>query len=193
MKKPKASILDATSGNRMMWRTKASEYILWIDVEEELEVKPDKIMDCTKTDFEDKELNCIFFDPPHWWGDKLGGTVFTVRNDEDRKKLMDRYPKYDLHGSYYGTDKYKTKAQLLRFIFEAQKEFFRILRDDGMLWLRWTEYKIKLHNILGLFRDWNNMLQFQVSSNLQTMGSEGAYWVMLMKKELKYKQQEIQI
>ena len=64
----KPRVLDSTAGNRSMWKTKESEYVLWIDIEPELSTKPDILMDCTKTDFDNERFHTIFFDPPHNYG-----------------------------------------------------------------------------------------------------------------------------
>ena len=66
--KPDAKILDATAGNRHIWKVKDDSRIVFMDIESELEVKPDIIGDCTKTDYPDGYFHTIFFDPPHWGG-----------------------------------------------------------------------------------------------------------------------------
>ena len=127
--KSNAKILDATSGNRLMWQIKDSPLIYFIDIEGGLEVQPDKVVDCTKTGFEDGCFNMIFFDPPHGWGKKLGNNIYTCRTTEE---FIEYRKKYDLNrwGNkpiYYGLDKYQSKSELLSFIHKAQKEFYRIL------------------------------------------------------------------
>ena len=73
-------ILDATAGNRTMWKVKENPQILFCDIEPELEIKPDKIVDCRKTDFNDKSFHTIFFDPPHEWGRKHLSSIYTCKN-----------------------------------------------------------------------------------------------------------------
>lgn len=132
MTKSEISILDATAGNRMIWKTKKHPRILWIDIEPELEVPADKIMDCRKTDFPDESINTIFFDPPHDYGYRHGKTWITAKN---KIELEEFNKKYNMKRSlaYYGVEKYRSSSELLGFIHQAQKEFYRILKPDGML------------------------------------------------------------
>jgi len=186
-----ANILDATASNRSMWKTKDSEYIIFMDIEKALEIKPDLIRDCRDTGFPNESIGTIFYDPPHWWGDKTGNTFWTCRNKlEDiafRKRVNSKPRGY----TYYGTDKYKTKTQLLRFIYDSQKEFYRILKRDGILWLIWSEVKLPLSKIIVFFKDWFEMIRLPISSPLQSMGKNQNYWVMFMKRPLTHKQTEI--
>ena len=178
------TILDATAGNRMIWRTKSHPKIIWIDIEPELHIPPDKVMDCTKTIFLDESLNCIFFDPPHGYGKKLGGSWTSLRNMEDCKNYKWKAPRSEKDFSappYWGWDKYKTKSQLLGFIHRAQKEFYRILKEDGMLWVKWNECNIPLDKILPFFKKWHEMLRFPIANPLQTIGESQTYWIMFMK------------
>jgi len=176
--KPDAKILDATAGNRMIWKKKESPHILWIDIESELEVKPDMIMDCTKTIFEDKRFHTVFFDPPHSFGGKLGIDRGCVRNYLEREKA------HELSGGlyYYGLDKYKTASQLLSFIHKSLLEFYRILNDDGILWFKWCDLVIPLDKILSFFRDWQEMMRLYIKNPRQTLGLAQTYWILFMKK-----------
>jgi len=182
--KPDARILDATASNRSIWKTKESDKIIWIDIEPELEVSPDLIIDCTKTHFPDKSIFTVFFDPPHWWGQRTGENFFTCRNMEESKAFTSKYGMRDRSSSvtYYGTDRYKTKTELLSFIHKAQKEFQHILTDNGILWLNWSEVKLPLSRIIAFFRDWDEMLRFSIKSPYQIIGESQSYWIMFMKK-----------
>jgi len=178
--KPEATILDATCSNRAMWRIKDNKHILFIDIEPELQIKPDIIIDCRKTNLPSESINMVFFDPPHWWGDKVGTMFYTCRNDEDKKELIKKHG--DGGYSYYGTDKYPTKSALLSFIHKAQEEFYRIMKNDGVLWLIWSEAKIPLFKILPFFKNWDELIRLQVSNTHQTLSSVQNWWIMFMKK-----------
>jgi len=181
--KPEAVILDATAGNRMFWKKKNDKRVLWIDIQEDLEIPPDAVIDCTDTGFPDQSFHTIIFDPPHWWGDEPASTFFTIKNKEDKEKLQEKYPEMDIHGCYYGTDIYKTKSQLIKFLHKAQLEFHRIIWDNGILWFNWCEVKINLRKVLPIFTNWDPMIILPIGSKLQTMGDSQNYWVMLMKKD----------
>ncbi len=179
--KPQARILDATAANRMIWRTKKSNKIIWIDIEPELEISPDLIIDCAETGFPDYSVMTIFFDPPHWWGDKPASTFFTCRNKKEKGKFVEKYGSAGV--GYYGTDKYQTKSQLLSFLHRAQKEFYRILYPDGMLWLNWSEVKLSINKILPFFKNWDEMIRLEIGSKYQQLGEKQNYWILLMKKD----------
>ncbi len=154
--------------------------MLWIDIEPELEIPPDIVLDCTATRFETGRFHSIFFDPPHGWGRKLGTSATTIRSKRDQANYPWKAPRGLM---YWGWDKYKSKSALLIFIHKAQKEFQRILMDDGLLWVKWCEVNMPLHKVLPLFRNWDEMLRFQIQSPYQTYGSSQTYWVMFMKKD----------
>jgi len=181
--KPDARILDATAANRAFWRTKESNHILWIDIEPELEIKPDLVLDCTNTGFPDESIMMIIFDPPHWWGDTPGENFFSCRNKEEKRQFEEKYGLGRHGATYYGTDKYQTKHALLGFLHKAQLEFQRILYPDGILWLNWSEVKLELNRIMPFFRDWDEMLRLPIGSKLQTLSTYQNWWVMLMKKD----------
>jgi len=172
--KYKAKILDATAGNRSMWKTKDSPFIIWIDIEKELSVSPDVIMDCTDTEFSDDWFHTIFFDPPHSFGHSKNTGIHQTPSREVMKERGWGV------GAYYGFDKYATKASLLGFINRAQKEFYRILSPNGLLWFKWAEIHATLDNILPIFKDWKVMMKHEVAYRGQV--KTRTWWVALMKK-----------
>lgn len=174
--KPDARILDATAGNRIMWKTRESNKVIWIDIEEELTVQPDFIMDCTNTNFEDGAFHTIIFDPPH----SFGRTKNTGAHQTPSQELQ--LEKWGRKGTYYGFDKYPTKRTLLAFINKAQKEFQRILSDDGVLWFKWAEIHCTLNSILPFFSNWDVMLQVETASSRAGAGKTRTWVVALMKK-----------
>lgn len=191
--KPGARILDATAENQSIWKIKESPFILWIDIEPELEIKPDILMNNEKTSFPDNYFHTIFFDPPHGWGKELGKSWMSIRNKEDKKL----YPWGQPSGTvYYGWDKYSSKTALISHIHRAQKEFYRILQDNGILWFKWDECEIPLNNLEVFFRDWIIMMKIQIGAN-PMMGNNPkesiskSWWVLLMKREKTVNQTEL--
>lgn len=171
-------ILDATAGNRSMWRIKNVEDIIYIDIEKRLEVKPTIFCDNTCTPFKDRQFDTILFDPPHTYGVKGDYHSVPHRSKEYFEKWGDRaIPRY------YGWDRYLTKAALIRMIYDAQKEFNRILKDDGLLWLKWNDMRIHFNDIITVFIDWLMLLKIYVSAPSQTRGKHQTYWIALHKKE----------
>jgi len=156
-----------------MWKTKESDRVLWIDVEPELSVKPDSVMDCTNTDFESKRFHTIFFDPPHSYGRTKNTGIHQTPSYEVQKNKGWRT------GAYYGFDKYQTKASLLGFINKAQREFLRILSDNGILWFKWAEIHSTLDSILPIFKEWNVMMKIEVA--FQGKVKTRTWWVAFMK------------
>jgi len=177
-----ARILDATASNRAIWRIKDSPHILFIDIESELHLPPDMILDCTNTGFEPNSFHTIFFDPPQFWGDKIADNIYALRNWDDVNIFNKKYGT-NRHVSYYGTDKFKSKTELLIFLHKAQKEFNRILVDDGILWVKWSEIKIPLSKILPFFKNWVEMLRLEICDKYQTSSDSQTYWLMFMKKD----------
>jgi len=174
--KESATILDATAGNRMMWRTKEDSRILWIDIEPDLTITPDILLDCTDTKFEEKRFNLIVFDPPHIVGGRKYGSVFSTPNMTEQGK---KWRPGRSVPAYYGSDKYQTRNELLSFITKAEKEFYRILSDNGVLFIKWNEVTIPLEEILGIFSKWKIMIKIPVKKikNEDTF----TYWLLLMK------------
>jgi hypothetical protein len=178
MVKENAWILDATAANRCFYETKESPFIHWIDIEEDLTIKPDSIMDCRKTNFPDKRFKFIIFDPPQSFGDKKNSGIFTTPNKDT---FNGKWPIYTTKAPrYYGTDKYSSSKELLQFIDEAQGEFHRILQDEGIIFMKWAEARIKLKTVLELFGDWIIIMKIPAFTRRKT--AKGTYWVLLMKK-----------
>ena len=173
--KSNAKVLDATASYRSMWVTKESNKVLWIDVEPELDLKPDLLMDCTNTDFEDKRFHTIFFDPPHKFGERKNQGVHSTPSRVNQRE------RWGNSGAYYGSDKYPTKRALLAFINNAQKEFYRILSDDGILWFKWAEITTTLDALLPFFNNWTLMMKHEVAYRGQVKGAT-TWWVMFMKQ-----------
>ena len=170
-------ILDATAANRQMWKKKDSDNIIYLDSQLRLQVPPTLFANNEQTPFKDGTFDTIFYDPPHRWN--WEGSYYSFPNAEEAKEIWG-----DKKGviTYYGWDVYKTREELIRHIIKAQKELHRILKDDGLLWLKWNELEIKLMNILGLFSRWDELMRLYVESPLQRKKDVQSYWICLEKK-----------
>ncbi len=171
-------ILDATAGNRTIWTMKKNSRILFIDIEPNLTVPPDMILDCTDTGFPDTHFHTIIFDPPHQTGRTINDGVFNTPNKVEYDK---RWPQYFRKGPprYYSSDKYKSKTELMSFLYKASKEFNRILQDDGILLLKWGENHSIIEAVLPLIEDFTEIMR---TSRILGKTAKGGVWVLLMKK-----------
>jgi hypothetical protein len=171
-------ILDATAGNRTMWSIKHSDHIIYIDKTLALEVAPTLFCDNECTPFKDATFDTIFYDPPHTWGNKTDFHAFPRRTEEYIKKWKDKsIPRY------YGWDIYDSRSQLVKHIYNAQKEFARIGKEDCLLWLKWNEMSIVLSNVLSVMSDWEVLMDLYISAPLQTRGEHQTYWLCMQKKK----------
>jgi hypothetical protein len=176
-------ILDATAGNRTMWLSKNQDSIIYIDLERKLEVKPTIYADHSSTPFFDKVFDSIFFDPPHGWG--VGHPFYKY---PDAKSFKEKWQGYGDIPRYYGWDKNKNQQELIVHLWRAQKEFARILKDDGLLWLKWNTQLISIRRVLAVFDYWKSMLELPVKAPTQTAGKSQTYWVCLTKEKRDYVQ-----
>jgi len=173
-------ILDATAGNRTMWINKESDNIIYIDMETQLERPPNIFCKNDITPFRDKTFDTIFYDPPHSWGNIGHYHTYPRRTKEYFEKWHDTaIPRY------YGWDKYKSATELVLHIVKAQEEFGRILKDEGLLWLKWNEMSISLYRILSLLNSWQLLLKLYITDPSQTAGKHKTYWLCMEKHKEK--------
>jgi hypothetical protein len=171
-------ILDATAGNRTMWKHKNTENIIYIDIEKKLSCKPTIFADNTNTPFLSEIFDTIFYDPPHVI--RGGEDLFFSHPDISKRVLTTMGLKGVV---FYGVGRYTTKQAFITHVYRAQKEFYRILKNGGLLWLKWNEVDISLNRILSIFADWHELLRIYVRSPLQTIGKAQTYWVCLTKEK----------
>jgi tRNA G10 N-methylase Trm11 len=131
-------ILDATAGFRMMWFNKKHPNCIYLDQRPECE--PDVIGDYRNLkDFADSSFRFIVFDPPHILkSDKLA-TMGMVR--------------------MFGCLEKETWQSDLK---QAFKELWRVLKDYGILVLKWSNTDVSSHEILKLCN--HEPLLYQVTS-----------------------------
>ena len=188
LNKPKARILDAGCGNRTMWKIKDSPFILYIDKEAELSYSPDKRLDVTDTGLKDQSFHTVFFDPPHEYGRTLNTSLYTTPN---RETANDKWPKWARkgHPRYYGADKCKTARELKIYLANANRELWRITQDNGCLWLKWSENKLDLNEVLNLMTWWEEYLRIPIKTVSEN--ATPSYWAMFMKRLAPWKQQAL--
>lgn len=184
-------ILDAGCGNRAMWKHKEAS-VITCDVEKKLQRKPLIFASNAFLPFKNESFDTVFFDPPFAWN-VTTHPFFSYPN-----KTLQEEKGYKVHGdipTYYGIERYKTRSELISYIYRAEKELYRIVKTDGSLWLRWCEMKnINSNNILAIFENWYLCLEHEINSSKQVYGARESkennisFWFMLMKKPLKFTQ-----
>jgi len=191
-------ILDAGCGNRAMWKQKNPEDVVFIDIQKNLEKKPTIFADTQKMPLKTSSADTIFFDPPFSWATDTH-PFFSYPNSKLQAK---KYPKYIRKGkcpTYYGVEIYRSRYSLIAYIYRAEKELYRVLKNDGCLWLRWCNMKDDLTHkrILTIFENWIILLVHEIVSSKQVLSMRQdktpnkSYWFMLMKKRLSFKQKSL--
>ena len=122
-------ILDVTCGARSIWFNKHHPNAIYCDKRKEkhkglwknagnrtLDISPDLICDFTSLPFSDNSFSLVVFDPPHLTGAKE--TAWLVKK---YGKLDENWPNM-LHDGF--------------------TECMRVLKPDGVLVFKWSEYDI---------------------------------------------------
>lgn len=171
-------ILDATAGNQTMWAKKHVDNIIYIDRELELERRPTIFADNTNTPFLDNTFDSIFYDPPHSVAKRGHYHTYPRRSKEYIEKWHDNaIPRY------YGWDKYANISQLMRHVHLAGVEFRRILKPDGLLWLKWNEMRLPLFRVMSALSSWSTLMRLYIKSPSQTAGKHQTFWLALQYTE----------
>ena len=184
-------ILDAGCGNRAMWQHKDNSDIVFIDIEKQLTIKPDLFASNTTLPFTAESFDTVFFDPPFKWncGDH---PFFSFPNVQMRNAMYPDIKDNRKVTGYYGIERYKTRSALVSYIFRAERELRRILKPDGILWVRWCNMtSMTEKHVLGIFKDWHHCLTHEINSSKQTTSDIGSWWFMLMKGKQNFTQREL--
>lgn len=133
-------MLDATSGNRLMWKHVgfSPANTIFMDRETKLFRPPDIFGDFRFCPFRNDVFSCVVFDPPYYTA--RGDWMF---DNPDQKKV--RYS--GSPWAHYGL--YKTKRELLSNINKGVKEFHRVSKR---LCFQWGEGDLSLWKILPFFK-----------------------------------------
>lgn len=180
-------ILDATAANHCIWETKFNDEIVYIDFEKRLQIKPTLFADNRYMPFSNEIFDTIFYDPPYAWN--FQSIYWGYPNADEAKKFWkpelakpETMRKLSHVQTYYGMERYKNKTDLISAIWKAQKEFQRVLKNDGVLWLKWNELRLTMNRILVLFNEWSVMLRLRIDDPNQQLSDFQTFWIMLMKK-----------
>lgn len=159
-------ILDATSGNRYMWKkNKHPSGVIFLDKEPELRIKPDIISTWDNIPLEDDGCKCIIFDPPHV-------TSLTSMWNRDPKASPNGHKKIP---GWYGA--FENEAHALDQIHGGQLEFSRIA---PIICFKWNEASIDLDEVLKVFDRWT----VKTVKQKKALRSSKTFWTQLIRKEI---------
>jgi hypothetical protein len=192
-------ILDAGCGNRCMWQEKVIDSITYMDVQKRLERKPTLFADNCQMPLKSEIADTVFFDPPFGWG----WSTHPFFSFPNRQEMWEKYPDIRKDANppgYYGIERFTHRSQLVSYIYRSEKELYRVLKNDGCLWLRWANMgSMNETQVLGIFQNWKLCLTHEIHSSHQTnalrvkQDDNVSFWFMLMKKPLTYKQNELEV
>lgn len=183
-------ILDAGCGNRAMWEEKTVDGIIYLDVQKQLQRKPTIFADNRNLPFCSNIFDTVFFDPPHAWG--MDNHVFF--SFPNTKLQREKYPEYKKKSipSYYGVEIYRTRSQLVAYLYRAEKELRRVLKKDGILWFRWTNLdRMDERQALNIFCNWLVCTRHEINNVMQRSETK-SFWFMMMQKPMEFIQMELE-
>jgi len=130
-------VLDACCGRRMFWFDKHDKRAVYVDNRREsylhkqkarrdhwIVIDPDEVADFTNLPFPDNTFACVIFDPPHLVTDNITASMH----------------------KYYGI----LSGDWREMLRKGFAECFRVLKPEGTLVFKWSEYSVPLREILAL-------------------------------------------
>jgi len=153
-------ILDATAGLRFFWRRRDAKRVLFLDLRRE--VFPDIVGSNEFLPFQDGVFSQVFYDPSYFYGKEEGSGFFRT----------------DLGFRFWA---WKSKRQLLRNVIAVNREFWRVLRPDGVLLFEWTDMPggVPHEFVLGLL---NNFRLVDSRKSRSKGGTENIAYLFTLKK-----------
>jgi SAM-dependent methyltransferase len=163
-------ILDATCGARGIWYQKNHPFVTFMDKRNgtfkaqckrngirtmSVKVNPDLIGDWTKElPFEDGHFDMVVFDPPH-----------IVRKNQVHPGILEN------QYGYLKKDTFRTDLQ------KGFVELFRILKDNGILILKWADHDFNLQDLLKL-------VPYPPMFGTRTGQKNKTHWVLFIKHRI---------
>jgi len=158
-------ILDATAGNRTMWKCKNPPHVIFLDCEPRLRIPPDVLARWEYLPFRSGAFSLGIFDPPHRYVGK--GSIFNSPTGSTPLST----------GTWYGSlpSTWKESSMLL---IKAQLEFLRV---TSRLVLKWSEVKWRLYRAMTCLADWKPVCIKEYTSPKKRSKAR-TYWVTLEPK-----------
>lgn len=181
-------MLDATAGNRMMWKnTKTPPNTVFFDKEPYLKIPPDIVGIWERLPFRDNVFDTIIFDPPHY-------PNFGPNSRHANPKSH----------SWFGM--FGTKKKLVRAMAKGLQEFIRVGKSDVRLCFKWCDTRIEylekttgkwrrrtenplLWTLLSLFYDWKEIFRRTFQSKYGKNNQE-TYWITFVPKIAEFTNKE---
>jgi ubiquinone/menaquinone biosynthesis C-methylase UbiE len=159
-------VLDACCGTKMFWFDPKDNRVLFVDNRNEsgfltdksmvngvqyFEVKPDVVADFRELPFPSETFSLVVFDPPHL--KSVGFSGFLAKQ--------------------YG----KLFSDWRDLITEGFSECFRVLKPNGTLIFKWSEYEIKVSEVLALTPE-------KPLFGNRAAGKSKTHWIVFMKPKV---------
>jgi hypothetical protein len=132
--------LDSTAGYRIMWRSKDTSNVVFID--KRREVKPNIVADARALPFRDGIFDRAYCDPPHWFRVGVSGhlmRLLAAMPDTLQGINHLRHSEHDVPYQVSLLKKYgywQNKTQWVSFAFHTNQEFARVLKPNATLWYK---------------------------------------------------------
>jgi len=168
-------ILDATAGNRHIWgKNKYPEGVIFMDKEPNLKITPDVLATWQHSPFRADVFDCIIFDPPFY----TNAPPWFTDLEEKRQNMKKRKEMRGLN-RWYGYP-FKTKGEMVRELYKAQKEFARL---TSRLCLKWCDIEISVDRILTIFDNWIPIfVQKYIDPNKVSKSKTTVWWVKMVRR-----------
>jgi len=162
-------ILDATAGNRAMWKNKNPPNVVFLDREKNLATPPDVIAVWQHLPFRDNSFETVLFDPPH---DKFSPSSVHMDPKGWHNGRIENGRK--IGGTFWGS----LEKGWAGIFYSAQKEFSRI---SNRLCLKWNNSRHPLEIVLSLFENWVESLRKEHNSKMRR-GKTQTWWITFNKQ-----------
>jgi len=147
--------LDATSGKRGIWRGKDSRGVIFLDIKKA--VRPNVVASNEKLPFRAASFEKVVFDPPQ----------FVLSKAKNALEIHKRYGFW------------KNKQEFFHNLRRVNKEFARVLKDDGQLLMKFCTFNFEKTDVL------NELTNFALISNdsrpTKGRGKNTVHWFLFHK------------
>lgn len=161
-------ILDITAGNRHIYggyipqeileRRDSGEAIIYMDLEVNLKVPPDVACDLKYLPIRGRIVDLIVVDLPYW-------NFGTSRFHGDPKEAR---------ASFWGN--FKNLKNLLKLLVGVVKTSNRVLRHDGIVWLKWCDVVYPWSRFASMFT-WSFREEERYEWSSKGRGLKPCYWI----------------